>query len=526
MRLRSLSLLLTCLVILFSCTLNTRAAVSTVNYPNPVRVEVSDYNTGVITNGFYQIKNLATSDILLLKSGLSISFQKTAAGFTASFGAFSLTSSSGFELNEVTGSGTGKYVTFSAKKGAKRNASVTDADVLTYDNGEAAEYVRTYTGSNSQQWYLITAKNGNQLAVLVDQNVQLVSAPAVNTFKVTKISSNNVFRGSLRYVTSSDSAAKPQLINVLSMQDYLKGVVPNEMPASWHLNALKAQAVVARSYAYVKNQRSVLTRTTSSQVYDGYTSETSQSNKAVDETNEEYVKYNNKVIETFFSSTSGGRTASVGDVWNSDQASFPYLTSVEDKYENSPYSNWTRTFSSGQILSFFGYGAGTALNDLTALHTKVGTKSGTTTNNEVSGVTVATSAGTITLSGNENYIRKLFPVEGTYGILPSNWFEIQATKDYKIQRSNGVSEQFSVKGAAVQLASGVTTVTTDSVQINDGQAVFTKLSDPPTINLVGKGFGHRIGLSQYGAKGYAENGWNYKDILTHYYTGTTIGGLN
>jgi stage II sporulation protein D len=524
MRQKSSLVLLFTLVLFLFIQQHTEASVNPISYTNPISVEVSDNTTGVTTNGFYQIKNLSSNEIYLLKSGLVINLQKSSANLLASFGAYSLSSTNGFEINEV--SGPSKYVTFSGKKGAKKNASVIDPDVVIYDNGEAAEYVSTYLANGSQTWYLIKAKNGNQLAVLADQNVKLVNAPSLNTAKVNKITTNyNVFRGSFKYALSTDSAKKPQLINVLPMQSYLKGVVPNEMPASWHINALESQAIAARSYAYTKSQRSVLTKTTSSQVYDGYNSEDSRTNIAVDETNEKYVKYNNKVIETFFYSTSGGRTASVGDVWNSNQASFPYLVSVEDKYENSPnYSNWTRPFSSRTILNKFGFSSNVQLSEISSINTKVG-GTGPTTNGEVSGITVMTTQGSKTLNGDELYIRKLFPVDGSYGILPSNWFVIQANQEYKIQFPNSSLDQFGIKGATVQLSNGTTTVSTDSVQMNNSISSIQIPSDPPSIIINGKGWGHRIGMSQYGAKGYAENGWTYQQILTHYFTGTTIGGL-
>lgn len=513
------------LVIVFSLTAflffgqSTQAAVNTVAYNNPVRVEVASENTGVTTSGFYQIKNLTDNSTLLLKSGLVINFQKSPPNLKASFGAYSWTSSKGFEVSEVTGAA--KYVTFSGPKGAKRNASTTDPDVVMYNNGEAAEYVSSYPATNPT-WYLIKAKNGSQLAVQIDSSVGLVNAAGVNTFKINNGATYNQFRGSFQYIFSSTNA---QLVNILPMQSYLKGVLPNEVMASWHPNALKTQAVAARSYAYVKNQRSVLTRTTSSQMYEGLKSEDSRTNQAVDETNEQYVKYNGKVIETFFYSTSGGRTASVGDVWNSNQASFPYLTSVEDQYENSPHSNWKFSYSSRTILDKFGFGANTLLTGLSSSQEKVN-GTGNTTNGEISGITLMTTDGSKTITGNESAIRKLFPTSSTYYyMLPSNWFTITADKQFVIQTPSQAVGVFGIKGASVQLANSVTTVSVDTLQFNNSTSIVSIPSDPPSITLNGKGFGHRIGMSQYGAKGYAEHGWTYQQILTHYYPGTTIGGL-
>lgn len=495
----------------------TQAAVTPVQYTNPVRVELSTNSVTVSTNGIYQIKNLSSNETLLLRAGLPISLSK-GTSLTAKFGGYTLNSAAGFELNEV--SGPAEYVTFYGTIGAKRNASLTEPDLVTYKNGEAAEYVSTYTDSNKQTWFIIKAKNGSQLAVFNNPNVvKRVSAPSINLLAVN---GTNTFRGSYRYVLNSSGTAA-QLINILSMQFYLKGVLPNEMPAEWHLEALKAQAVAARSYAYVKNQRSVLSRTTSSQVYNGFSSEHSNTNAAVDATNEKYVKFNNRVIETFFHSTSGGRTANVGDVWNSNQTYFPYLVTREDTYEASPYSTWVRNIKASTILSSFKLDASTPLYSIGTLTNKVyGT--GPTANGEVSGITLKTALGDKSLTGNELFIRKLFPVDGSYGFLPSNWFTIKAEKDYKIQLANTAVEQFNINGSKVQLANSTTTLTQAPVQINTGQ-IITKETDPASIEIHGRGFGHRLGMSQYGAQGFAKNGWTYDKILSHYFANTTISGL-
>lgn len=521
MKLKSFLFFTLLFLFLFSNTDKGQAATTLVSPINPVKVELAKDTTSITTNGFYQIKNLSTGEVLLLKNSLPISFSRSGTLLTAKFGYYTFNSSLGFELNEVTGPS--KYVTFSTTKGAKRSASTSEPDQVVYQNGEAAEYLSTYI-SGSQTWYLIAAKNGNNLAVLADSNTTIVDKPVPQTVTVNSITSKySKFRGNLKYSLSSTSTPYPQLINVVGMQDYLKGVVPNEMSASWNKQALKAQAVAARSYAYVKSQKGVLSKTTSSQVYNGYVSEDSRSNAAVDETNELYVKYNNRVIETFFSSTSGGQTANVGDVWNSNQTSFPYLVSREDKYENSPYSNWTYNFSASQILTSFGL-SNSSLYDISLSNNKVN-GTGTTQNGEVSGVTIQTSSGTKTLTGNEQYIRKLFPVTTTYGMLPSNWFTISATKQYKVQLNNQSVDQFNIKGNIVQLANSQVTINTTQASLNNSTQVIAVDTDPATIVVTGKGWGHRIGMSQYGAKGYAENGWDFQQILKHYYYGTTISGL-
>jgi stage II sporulation protein D len=132
------------------------------------------------------------------------------------------------------------------------------------------------------------------------------------------------------------------IVNRVGIDDYISGVVPDEMPPTWSMEALKAQAVAARSYAVATRKTGGifdLYPDTRSQVYGGVNSEETRSNKAVDQTAGEVVKYNGNVATTFFHSTSGGRTASIEDVWNSPGR--PYLVSVPDKYDSlSPHHNW------------------------------------------------------------------------------------------------------------------------------------------------------------------------------------------
>jgi stage II sporulation protein D len=132
------------------------------------------------------------------------------------------------------------------------------------------------------------------------------------------------------------------IVNRVGIDDYISGVVPNEMPVSWSMEALKAQAVAARSYAVATRKSSGifdLYPDTRSQVYGGVASEQARSNTAITETAREVVKYNGSVATTFFHSTSGGKTASIEDVWSS--GGVPYLVSVPDKYDSmSPHHNW------------------------------------------------------------------------------------------------------------------------------------------------------------------------------------------
>ncbi|MFU8890276.1 MAG: SpoIID/LytB domain-containing protein [Anaerosomatales bacterium] len=148
-------------------------------------------------------------------------------------------------------------------------------------------------------------------------------------------------------------------VNDVPMYQYLYGVVPREMPASWHTEAVKAQAVAARSYAYpnVRDGR-ILACTTWDQVYKGHSRlrdddvemhEDSRANTAVNETRNEILKHGSRVVTTYFFSQSGGHTANNEDVWVAGSP-YPELRGVPDTYEhlaNPPRSPWAVQNMSG-----------------------------------------------------------------------------------------------------------------------------------------------------------------------------------
>jgi stage II sporulation protein D len=145
------------------------------------------------------------------------------------------------------------------------------------------------------------------------------------------------YRGSIQVDVTG---GKLRAINFVGLEQYLYGVVPSEMPFKWLPEALKAQAVVARSYALATRRTGAfdLYPDTRSQVYLGIEHEKPSTNAAVDATAGQVVLYQGQVAKTYFFSTSGGRTASAEDVWGEP---VPYLVSVPDPYDTiSPYHSW------------------------------------------------------------------------------------------------------------------------------------------------------------------------------------------
>lgn len=132
-------------------------------------------------------------------------------------------------------------------------------------------------------------------------------------------------------------------VNAVGLEYYVKGVVPNESPASWPIEALKAQAVAARSYALATGVQGLgfdQFADTRSQVYRGLSSETAASNRAVEATAGEVVTYAGEVAVTYFFSTSGGRTENIELAWPGSRPR-PWLKSVPDPYDGaSPHHRW------------------------------------------------------------------------------------------------------------------------------------------------------------------------------------------
>jgi stage II sporulation protein D len=168
---------------------------------------------------------------------------------------------------------------------------------------------------------------------------QALTGPLTFTPTTAPLIFKRPYRGT--FALSSDGK-KLSLVNTLGLEPYLYGVVPSEMPSTWMPEALGAQAVVARSYALAMRKTTGLFDVygdTRSQVYRGVLAEKPAATEAVDATAGQVLLYDNNVAATYFYSSSGGKTASIEDVWNSQPV--PYLVSVPDPYDTiSPYHDW------------------------------------------------------------------------------------------------------------------------------------------------------------------------------------------
>jgi stage II sporulation protein D len=156
------------------------------------------------------------------------------------------------------------------------------------------------------------------------------------------------YRGALEVVPAG--ASELNVVNALSLEAYVKGVIPNESPPSWPMAELKAQAIISRSFALtggVEGEGFDLYSDTRSQVYKGLESEYTTSDEAAEGTKGQVLMYEGQVAETLFSACSGGKTESSANVFG---GAIPYLVGVPDPYDDlCPLHEWTLKFSGPEL---------------------------------------------------------------------------------------------------------------------------------------------------------------------------------
>ena len=347
------------------------------------------------------------------------------------------------------------------------------------------------------------------------------------------------------------------VVNIVDLETYIKGVVPYEMSSSWPLEALKVQAVCARSYAYINIHSGKHTsyhfdvcNTTDCQVYYGAGSKnagyqaTERTDQAVDETAGEYAWYDGQVIEAFYSSSHGGASESVYNVWGTSLEQYPYLCGVEDPYEadmasKNSYSSWTVSYTSSELaqrLENYGYDASSGIESLILTYSDLGNVIQVRVNYRgggsdtirpssmrsvfgissirftVNGQAASSGSGTTSSSGGgltANGSTSL-DSQGTYTVISGSGSLSQAGLDglYAISGSGSITP---AEDAASGGGSGTDTPTGTQVTVSGSSYSFQ-----------GSGNGHQLGLSQYGAWAMAERGFTYDEIIEFYYPGTYV----
>lgn len=315
------------------------------------------------------------------------------------------------------------------------------------------------------------------------------------------------YRGMI-FLTKADNGFK--LVNRLPMNEYLYGVLPNEMPASWELEALKSQAICARTFAKKKmflnnNLNYDLVDSTSSQVYKGYSYENKNSNKAVDLTSGLYLKYKGEYIDAVYHSCSGGYTENSENIWNTSK---PYLKGIEDVYSlNTPRTTWNISIEKEELeseLNKSGYGVGRIKS------IEVVEKSDF---NRVMKLEINGTAGIQILEKEE--IRKVLG----YDRIPSIWYTITSDSPiYLLNSQDGKVIKTDSNDIFVIDKSNKINLEIKNMNIKSAYEVKEiKTSNNGKILINGNGYGHGVGLSQWGAKNMAQIGFTYEEILKFYY---------
>ncbi len=325
-----------------------------------------------------------------------------------------------------------------------------------------------------------------------------------STYEAFLSINNRKYLGNVQFTNESNKYVRP--INTVPMEDYLKGVIPKEVYTSWHADALKSQAVAARTYAlsYASN---TIDDTTKYQVYGGYEWYNS-TNSAVDETFGKVLNYNGALINAVFSSSNGGIIESDYNAWG--KASHPYFQVKTDPYD--PQTKWSLTIQKQQI-------------DLSTKDLKNPDAWWSQTkevDEKIAGKIKAQMQTETQFKGKDIKI---------VGISKVNLY--QPTSGQRMSKGD-ISVTYVMKGEVDQ--DNKLMVKTwnrvgdkaDNIRFMlDGMRfkslmVIKQYQDPQTITVEGKGNGHGVGLSQFGANAMAAQGKSYTDILNFYYPGVGL----
>ena len=321
------------------------------------------------------------------------------------------------------------------------------------------------------------------------------------------------------------------VVNILDMDDYICGVVPYEMSPSWPLEALKAQAVSARTYAASQLRKHDssgfdLCNSTCCQAYLGVNVSAEDCEEAVRSTSGIYVTYEGEFADTYYHSCDGGATENSENVF---YEAIPYLRGVQDPYESyveTGYEHWSYVYTADEItwiLQNKGYNCSRIVS-VTPTYTEMGnilslrftdtagvnwtfsrSRASTILNSQTYNRIIHSQRFTVTDANAED---APLCVNDSSGLLP------ETGSLYALDGSGQVSSVGEAGCITVITGSGTETLNLSG----SGAAVTTE-----RFLISGSGWGHNVGMSQYGAKAMAELGFTYDEILKFYFSGVDVG---
>ncbi|MGF6953446.1 SpoIID/LytB domain protein [Neobacillus sp. B4I6] len=357
--------------------------------------------------------------------------------------------------------------------------------------------------------YKVKVENGT--LGLYDGNTRLASGTDVSITPVKgkdhAIINNREYAGSFRFTVEENQYVRP--INTINLEDYVKGVVPFEVYEDWPMEALKAQAVAARTYAY-KRLNTTIDDTTSKQVYGGVTSESPNSSIAVETTAGELLTYDGKIIDAVFSSSNGGKTE---NKFNSEisinSSPLSYFKVQTDEYDTT--ITWNATLHKQQI-------------NYTSLDLK-NPDSWWDSTNELDADFSKNIKGWMMnhLPGYSNKQIKIVSVPKVTFFEPTesgrfSYGEISLDFFIKDEINTNGELELQTVSTGKNLANILRPIISSKMKSN----LFTIDETTDAYSFSGSGYGHGVGLSQYGAYYRGLAGILYKDILSFYYPGTVL----
>ena len=344
------------------------------------------------------------------------------------------------------------------------------------------------------------------------------------------------YAGGFEYVP--ESAGSLRVINVVDLEDYVKGVVPYEMPGDWPLEALEAQAVCARTFVqgHSKHLREYgfdVCNGVDCQVYNGHGSggagPSETSGRAVENTAGLCIYYNGTLVQdAVYHSSDGGATEDGANVWGTETG---YLKGKADPYEAQttvPNNSYSVTYTAAElswILDQKGHSVGTVQDVYVSEYTPLG---------NVKQVTFVGTNGTRTFTGDDcrmifyssTYQKSVSSMRfdingrrggsGTGGLSVNGAGQISSLDGVSVISGGGTVSTLWGNSASAITSSGTVTVSGQIQQPSGGG------SSNGTFVITGTGNGHNVGMSQYGAKAMAELGYSFQEILNFYYTDITI----
>lgn len=318
-------------------------------------------------------------------------------------------------------------------------------------------------------------------------------------------------------------------INVIDLELYLYGVVGRELGYNYHLEATKAQAIASRSYALAScsedNVYYDVSSTVTSQVYGGYSGESALVRQAVDETRGQVLMYEKEPVMAYFSSSAGGHTENVENVWVSDDIPLAGVESPHDaqagrysSYGASCYS-WTVEYTPKELVALANAYGKTDIGSYKSISMQTSYGGQTSVSGRAMEVTIKGSKGSV--SATKDSIRSLLDLKSTLISISDNTVDPAAAY---VMGADGVKnawtdlrDLFAINASQAKMrANG----DKDSFYVisADGVSQLKKSgSSYDKIVISGKGYGHGVGMSQWGAIAMADDGYDSEEIIEHYY---------